>query len=356
MIKLTLLVCTYNNADLLEDSLRAMGRQSEVPCDWEIVVVPNNCSDRTLAVCEEFQAAGHLPEMRVICESRQGVAFARKTGIIASRGEWIAFIDDDCRIAGDWVARAVEFIEAHPRAGVIGGRNILEWEIEPSDLHLAYEESFAGQDWGEETRRVGNQELPCGAGMLIRRSAVLQSGYLQSGCLIGRDPVHLGAGEDTEIALFIARCGWEVWYCANLQLQHFIPRERMGLYYMCRLHRGFGRAEAYLRCLASEPGLRFRNRVRQLPAAFKELAKLLCRFPLGFVWYRNERPTWTIRWYHSLGLIRGAIVNLCTGGRSHQEINRPRTDRHLSNRETDGIAESAGAVPELVDASNREAA
>jgi glycosyltransferase involved in cell wall biosynthesis len=340
MIKLTLLVCTYDNADILEETLRSLAAQSDVPCDWEVVVVANNCTDHTLSVCEKHQAAGQIPRMRIICEPRQGVVFARKTGLRSSRGEWVAFIDDDCRLANDWVARAIGFTEAHPEAGVVGGRNILDWEIEPSGLHVSYGESFAGQDWGDVAKQAfsHNRELPCGAGMLIRRHALLQSGYLESGRLIGRDPIHIGAGEDTEIALFIAKRGWEVWYCPELNLYHFIPRQRMTLHYMCRIHRGFGRAEAYLRCLASEKGFRFSCRVRQLLAALKELVFLLRRFPLGFFWYRNERPTWCIRWYYSVGFIRGAIANLFDGERSIQENNQTTPPLHGIDQEKKAVS------------------
>lgn len=359
MIKLTLLVCTHNNADLLDLALSSFTTQSAAHCDWEVIVVANNCTDDTLSLCERFQSDGQVPGLRIICESRQGVAFARKTGIRASRGEWVAFIDDDCRIADDWVARAIEFVGSRPEAGVVCGRNTLDWEIEPSDLHVAYGESFARQDWGEVARQAfsHNRELPCGAGMLLRRSVLLQSGYLELGQLTGRSPNRFSAGEDTESALFIAKRGWEVWYCSELNLKHFIPRQRMTLHYMCRIHHGFGQTEAYLRCLASEEGFGFSNRFRQLLAAFQELAALLRRFPVGFVYYRKERPTWCIRCYHTIGFIQGAIGNFFCGGRSNQENKLVRTFLHFFGEEATGTAgSSSGAVLEATDDPNRRAA
>jgi glycosyltransferase involved in cell wall biosynthesis len=309
-VDITLLICTHNNAGVLARTLTAIaGQRVSSAVSWEVLVVDNNCTDNTAALVRNFQEARGIPIMHRIGESRQGVGYARRLGLTVGRGKLVAFVDDDCFLDADWVEQAVEFAAAHPQAGAFGGRNELEWEQTPTELCLAYGASLARQDFGAEPLRMParGKRLPCGAGLVLRREALLQSGYLERGLLVGRDPVRLGAGEDTEIALHVRRAGWEVWYTPLLRLRHFIPAWRMSLPYLCRLHRGFGRAEVYLRTLARHRRLTLLSLVRGLGWSIAELGRVIARFPAGFVCYLNERPTWWIRWHYALGCIEGVV-------------------------------------------------
>ncbi len=311
-VDITLLICTHNNARVLSRTLEAIADQRVRPeIAWEVLVVDNNCTDETADLVRSFQNDRRIPVVRQLGESRQGVGYARRLGLTLSRGNLVAFVDDDCFLEADWVDRAVEFAAAHPRAGAFGGRNELEWEQTATDLCVAYGASLARQDFGAEPLRMSarGKRLPCGAGLVLRRDALLQSGYLEGALLVGRDPVRLGAGEDTEIALHVRRAGWEVWYNPRLRLRHFIPAWRMSIPYLCRLHRGFGRAEVYLQTLARHRRLTLLSLVRGLGWSVAELGRVIARFPAGFVYYLNERPTWWIRWHYALGCIEG-VVNL----------------------------------------------
>ena len=80
----------------------------------------NNSSDATPDVVASFG-----PAVRYIKERRQGVSFARNTGIEAARAldaELVAFVDDDVEATPNWaVALGARFRRAAMRGG-IGGR------------------------------------------------------------------------------------------------------------------------------------------------------------------------------------------------------------------------------------------
>ena len=120
-----------------------------------------------------------------------------------------------------------------------------------------------------------------------------------------------GAGEDAEIALRIRRAGWQVWYAPGMRLRHVIPPERMELDYLRRLHRGFGRAEVFLRNLAGPP--RPHPRLEGLAWATDVLVEVLRRYQEGYVRYEDERPTWLIRLSYARGCLEGAVRFLLTG-------------------------------------------
>src|SRR5215218_8254875 len=131
LVSVDVVVCTYDNAASLERVLRALARQ-RVPdgVDWGVLVVDNNCTDGTGALLERLQAERELP-MRVVRETVQGLTPARLRGVRETRREWIAFVDDDCVVAEDWIAQAAAVARDHPDAGAFGGVVALEWEREP---------------------------------------------------------------------------------------------------------------------------------------------------------------------------------------------------------------------------------
>lgn len=312
-LDLTLLVCTHNKARLLERALESVAQQA-LPhtVRWETLVVANRCTDRTQEVVRRLAADGRIPQLRYVTESRPGVSFARRRGFRESRGRLIGFVDDDCLLAPDWAAQALRFAEAHPRAGAFGGRNELLWEVPPTDIAELYGESLARQDHGNAPRQMPVTEwrMPVGAGLVLRRDAVVSSGWIDHGVLRARTPRNLGAGEDAEIALRIRRAGWQIWYSPGLRLRHVIPGDRTTLVYLRRLHRGFGRADVFLRALATAPRW---PRFEGAAWAVRVLLGVLRRFPDGFVRYEDERPTWLIRLSYARGCIEGSARFLLTG-------------------------------------------
>ena len=62
----------------------------------EVVVVDNGSTDATSSIAGQFS-------VRVVEESRLGIAKARNAGIRAARGEIVAFLDADCVANPDWL-------------------------------------------------------------------------------------------------------------------------------------------------------------------------------------------------------------------------------------------------------------
>src|SRR5213079_2603559 len=84
--KISVVVCTYNGASTIRDTLEAL-RDLDYP-SFEVIVVNDGSTDETP------QIASNYP-YRIINEENQGLSRARNTGIAAATGEIVAFIDDD---------------------------------------------------------------------------------------------------------------------------------------------------------------------------------------------------------------------------------------------------------------------
>ena len=93
-MKLTIQLCTYNRARLLERVLEACFDQTLPADQYEIVLVNDGSQDDTPEVIERAQRIATCA-LTVVHQANAGLARARNAGIARARGERIAFIDDD---------------------------------------------------------------------------------------------------------------------------------------------------------------------------------------------------------------------------------------------------------------------
>ena len=87
-------VLTYRRPELLHKCLEALQRQKAVGFSYSIVVVDNDRSRSARAVVEYWQERS-TSDMQYDVEPVQNISLARNRAVSASRGELIAFIDDD---------------------------------------------------------------------------------------------------------------------------------------------------------------------------------------------------------------------------------------------------------------------
>ncbi|MBV9774753.1 MAG: glycosyltransferase family 2 protein [Gemmatimonadetes bacterium] len=235
-LSLDLVVCTYNNAALLDRTLGAMSRlrvPAEIRCG--VLVVDNNCADGTPEVVARWARRFPVP-LRIVREPRQGLTPARLRGVRETDGEWIAFVDDDCLLAEDWLEQAACFAAEHPACGAFGGRVVPEWEREPPPYVLDHRYAYAAKSHGDTPHR---RRWLAGAGMVVRRAALEACGWTGRQFLEDRVGGRLVSGGDVEIGLRVA-AGHEVWFAPGCTLTHLIPERRMTRPYLRRITRGLG--------------------------------------------------------------------------------------------------------------------
>jgi len=111
-------ICTHNRADLLADVLETICKQSLTAPGYEIIVVDNDSEDDTRRVTE---AVSHrYSNVRYILEPRCGLSHARNRGLREANGQYVAFMDDDCKAPTHWLAVAKEIID-RVKPAVFGG-------------------------------------------------------------------------------------------------------------------------------------------------------------------------------------------------------------------------------------------
>ncbi len=143
----SIVVATYDRPDDLRICLRALLSQ-ETARQVELIVVDNHpASGLTAPVVAEF------PGVVLVNEPRQGLAYARNAGFLASQGAIVVTTDDDVTAPPGWLERLLAPF-AHPEVMVVTG-NTLPLELETRAQHLF--EAYGGLGRGAEDKRVGSE-------------------------------------------------------------------------------------------------------------------------------------------------------------------------------------------------------
>jgi glycosyltransferase involved in cell wall biosynthesis len=122
--RIAVIVPTRNRPDHTEPCVRSILANPER--DVEFVLVDQSDDDAS-----ESAVVAHRcdPRFRYVRSATRGASNARNVGIQASTAPIVAFTDDDCRVAVNWMARVGEIFEPDPAADVIFGRVSIPAEL-----------------------------------------------------------------------------------------------------------------------------------------------------------------------------------------------------------------------------------
>ena len=117
--RITVIIPTFRRADALRVCLRSLAKLDYPRELFDVVVVDDGGQLPASDINAEFQAQLNLS---VLTQENAGPGAARNTGAREARGDYLAFIDDDCTADADWLKSYATAISAHPRS-LLGGRS-----------------------------------------------------------------------------------------------------------------------------------------------------------------------------------------------------------------------------------------
>jgi glycosyltransferase involved in cell wall biosynthesis len=227
----SVVICCHNGAARLPRTLAYLQKQS-VPASlaWEVVLVDNASTDGSGEIAEKVWQHPTVT-LRIVREERLGLTFARERSLAVARYEIVTFVDDDNWVCERWVARVAQIMSEHPEVGLCGGYSSGVIKGERPAWFDKYANYYAVGPLalpGDVTERVG---MLWGAGMCIRMRA------WQDLVNIGVRLLSTTVGDDHELSLAMRLAGWRLWLDAELQLEHFIPADRLSWNYFLDLQR-----------------------------------------------------------------------------------------------------------------------
>lgn len=235
MIKISIIICTYNRCELLINTLNSLKKlETFKEFDYEVLVIDNNSIDNTNKIIINYERIFE-GKLRYFIEKSQGLSFSRNRGILESKGEIIAFTDDDCIVDNKWLIGIYKsFIPQDVKC--VGGRIVPIWEIaKPRWLIKELYGRLALLDYGNESFQISDEKYNIfGANMAFRKTLFANNCFFNT--KLGRRGNRLFSGEDSAVISKIVKSKEKVIYQADILVQHFISKDRMNKKYFRRWH------------------------------------------------------------------------------------------------------------------------
>jgi succinoglycan biosynthesis protein ExoA len=207
----SVVIVTYNNSDTIAETLDSVFNQRTPQFDIEILVVDGGSTDGTLAVVDEYP-------VDIYQVPNGSIGKCRNIGIEKASGDYIAFIDSDCRAPPTWLQQHLETLEQYspPIIGV-GGPNIA-FRTDPVFSRVV--ESFG-------KTMLGSGGSPQSYG--INETTVVKS---VPACNVLYDPQvfehfrfdnNINIGEDAEFHYRLSHSDFKLLFDPSTKVEHHLP-------------------------------------------------------------------------------------------------------------------------------------
>jgi glycosyltransferase involved in cell wall biosynthesis len=184
--QISVVIPAYNAAATIERAIGSVLAQTR-PAD-EVIVVDDGSKDNTAVVVRQF-----VDKVRLISQANAGVSAARNTGIRATTGDWITFLDADDEWLPDYLKKQTELLARNPNLAwsaanyetCCDNRHAAEMDPEVAQKLLDGKDYFVDYFAAYTRGFVG-----CSDTMLIRKTVLLEAGLF---------PVNLRIAEDIDL-------------------------------------------------------------------------------------------------------------------------------------------------------------
>lgn len=290
-LSFSVVVPTHNRPQRLHECLRALSRQEYPSASFEVVIVDDGGDVDLEPVVRGYRESMQLS---LLTERNRGPAAARNRGAAAARGRYLAFTDDDCRPAPDWLSVLAEHAMEAPH-DLLGGSVENGLQDNPfaaaSQLLTSYLFQYYDED-GAETRFLTSNNMVVEASRFRTLGGFADMGVR-------------AAAEDRELCARWRANGYRLRYVRNAVVHHFQDLTLPGFW---RQHFTYGRGAHHFhvrrtgRTLAGvrpEPPsfyaglLRYPFRRGLGPEAWSQvllLALSQIANAAGFLWERSRLP------------------------------------------------------------------
>lgn len=221
---ISVVLCTYNNADSLSISLNQLISQREADGKIEIIVVNNNASDHTADVCNAIAPSSKFP-FHYMFEARQGLSHARNTGVEKATGQYVLFTDDDAELPNDWAAQYLKTIESK-KADCLYSSIAVIWDQPRPWWYLdAYKSCFVELNYGLDILEITDIHHEFfGKNFCVKKDLIIQQGGFDPA--LGRNGSKLIAGEETLLYRSLIHSNARVIYFPSAPVGHRLkPKE-----------------------------------------------------------------------------------------------------------------------------------
>jgi glycosyltransferase involved in cell wall biosynthesis len=207
----SVIIPAYNRAHFLRDAVSSVLAQDWAPI--EIIIVDDGSTDSTVDVANNL-AHHSLGVVKVVCRLNGGPGAARQTGVEASGGDFVQFLDSDDLLLPGKLKTQVAALQSDPEADIAYGRTVLE----ENGQQRHAPEFWSGARCRELFPHVLLGRLWDTSNPLYRRSALQRMGPWAARCQL----------EDWEYDCRAARFGLKLHFCdVDVDLHRSVADNRL---------------------------------------------------------------------------------------------------------------------------------
>ncbi|MGN0995842.1 MAG: glycosyltransferase family 2 protein [Candidatus Ventricola sp.] len=183
---ISIIMPVYNGERFVAEAIDSILAQSVR--DWELIVVNDGSTDGTQVVLERYAVD---PRIRLIRQENGGVSSARNAGIVAARGEYLAFLDADDTWYPDCLETYQRMAKAYPKAVLLGAANDIRLQngamTDTAGYFADKPETLCLEDFFEAYAQDKRAKCYNMLSTCMRADAVRRAEGFRVGCRIGED-------------------------------------------------------------------------------------------------------------------------------------------------------------------------
>jgi glycosyltransferase involved in cell wall biosynthesis len=181
---ISVVIPCFNQAQFLDESIESVRAQTH--SSKELIVIDDGSTDSSARVASRY------PDVKLVRQSNMGLAAARNSGIKASSGDYLVFLDADDYLEPNALAAGLSCLIKHPECAFAWGR----YRIRDAQGEV-YEPG-----WNRDQHNDAYARLLCGNHIAMHATVMYKRDTLE---LIGGFDARLPACEDYDVYLRITR-------------------------------------------------------------------------------------------------------------------------------------------------------
>ena len=174
--RFSVIVPLYNKAPYVRKALESVCTQTYT--NWECIVVDDGSTDGSEQIIREY-----ADRVTILHQPNAGVAAARNTGVAASKGDYLCFLDADDWWLPEFLEEMDRLIATYPDAGLYATNYIY---YKPGKTHVALHEPTGNMNYPEAYLANGSMPVTSITACMPRQ-VFEQMGGFEQGIKLGED-------------------------------------------------------------------------------------------------------------------------------------------------------------------------
>ncbi len=229
MSELTIVILTYNVAELLLDCIASIYKSKPKKANWQIIVVDNASSDNTSHLVKK-----NFPKVELIRSNKNlGFSAGNNMAIPKIKANYILFLNPDTIIEGNAIWETLKFLKSKPKAAAATCKVLLPTGQLDYSCHRGFPtpwnsfcyftglsklfpsvKFFTGYTLTHmNLNRTHKVDCICGTFFLVKKEAAEQVGWW--------DTDYFWNGEDIEFCFNLRKLGWDIYYYPKAHIIHY---------------------------------------------------------------------------------------------------------------------------------------